>query len=146
MIAAYITAFTAHDTITLIILIFFFNDTATTEIYTLSIHDALPISSDEGAVCRARCCPSPSRCERRTRASGRDRKSTRLNSSHRTTSYALFCLKKKNRHFPFEHVADVLDLAHVGAAQRLDMLRPFFIKLYGPPADLHSFPTRRSSD
>src|SRR5256885_10903379 len=70
---------------------FFFNDTATTEIYTLSLHDALPISGDSGPV----------KVERRTRQPGsfgpaQDRKSTRLNSSHLVISYAVFCLKKKN--------------------------------------------------
>src|SRR2546430_5642832 len=88
---------------------FFFNDTATTEIYTLSLHDALPISSsilnisgddsDDGetrmhddrideelpeALVPVRCAPEG------------DRKSTRLNSSHSQISYAVFCLKKKN--------------------------------------------------
>src|SRR5436305_11238785 len=74
---------------------FFFNDTATTEIYTLSLHDALPI------------------CQRRAHGGGqrvtvgpglghavhadRDRKSTRLNSSHVRISYAVFCLKKKKK-------------------------------------------------
>src|SRR2546430_5820086 len=77
---------------------FFFNDTATTEIYTLSLHDALPISFDRrpprgGAAVR-----------RAARAGGDpggfrgDRKSTRLNSSHSQISYAVFCLKKKTRH------------------------------------------------
>src|ERR1035438_10563358 len=67
---------------------FFFNYTATTEIYTLSLHDALPI------------CPQLDRrqlggpAERGTPAC-RDRKSTRLNSSHLGISYAVFCLKKK---------------------------------------------------
>src|SRR6266705_6090085 len=69
---------------------FFFNDTATTEIYTLSLHDALPISAPaetpSGSV-RTNFPPSP--------AVIGDRKSTRLNSSHRTNSYAVFCLKKK---------------------------------------------------
>src|SRR5258708_10790606 len=70
---------------------FFFNDTATTEIYTLSLHDALPIS---GPAARARerwqiSRPSPRRW------SIADRKSTRLNSSHQIISYAVFCLKKK---------------------------------------------------
>src|SRR5436190_17196347 len=72
---------------------FFFNDTATTEIYTLSLHDALPISSARrsrpGSGSRAR---RPSCC--RTR---RDRKSIRLNSSHTVISYAVFCLKKKKK-------------------------------------------------
>src|SRR2546427_2360432 len=86
---------------------FFFNDTATTEIYTLSLHDALPI-------CRSGA--RPDRDGRRTGAAGAppkgratggsrcpvplwggtgDRKSTRLNSSHSQNSYAVFCLKKK---------------------------------------------------
>src|SRR5437899_5357124 len=70
--------------------IFFFNDTATTEIYTLSLHDALPISPPCGTCCRTPPC-SAQRCL------GRDRKSTRLNSSHLGISYAVFCLKKKKR-------------------------------------------------
>src|SRR5256885_9498682 len=83
----------------LMFLFFFFNDTATTEIYTLSLHDALPIwrvfQRDEiepadfagdhrrfaGAI--------------RSRPAIADRKSTRLNSSHLVISYAVFCLKKK---------------------------------------------------
>src|SRR3989442_8808947 len=69
---------------------FFFNDTATTEIYTLSLHDALPISpSIAGHFPKRFWSPSCS-------DSKRDRKSTRLNSSHVRTSYAVFCLKKKN--------------------------------------------------
>src|SRR2546430_8743357 len=74
-------------------LFFFFNDTATTEIYTLSLHDALPISPRRSrrASWRAR------RSTRRTTVCRRrDRKSTRLNSSHSQISYAVFCLKKKN--------------------------------------------------
>src|SRR3989442_2886853 len=76
-------------------LFFFFNDTATTEIYTLSLHDALPIS--------ARWRPTSRSARSWTRQTGsstislilRDRKSTRLNSSHVRISYAVFCLKKK---------------------------------------------------
>src|SRR2546427_8631410 len=74
---------------------FFFNDTATTEIYTLSLHDALPISS---WVCRARALPWGVLCTTTMRpvdGANRDRKSTRLNSSHSQISYAVFCLKKK---------------------------------------------------
>src|SRR5258707_4419710 len=94
---------------------FFFNDTATTEIYTLSLHDALPISQAlYGRVCNwygyawrwrvantttwsdvvstdpslTLTVPAPS-------IDVRDRKSTRLNSSHANISYAVFCLKKK---------------------------------------------------
>src|SRR2546430_11912034 len=75
---------------------FFFNDTATTEIYTLSLHDALPISQREGPA-------RESSLERRDgpraaqHAERRDRKSTRLNSSHSQISYAVFCLKKKKQ-------------------------------------------------
>src|SRR5205085_8466442 len=72
---------------------FFFNDTATTEIYTLSLHDALPISP--------RSCGQPEsgsiRGTRPGRSVRRDRKSTRLNSSHSQISYAVFCLKKKKK-------------------------------------------------
>src|SRR5262245_63476177 len=75
------------------ICLFFFNSTATTDIYTLSLHDALPISGVPSARSGARrqrgaCAPSPP-------GSSADRKSTRLNSSHLGISYAVFCLKKK---------------------------------------------------
>src|SRR6266536_2514060 len=72
------------------LILFFFNDTATTEIYTLSLHDALPISEVAGHRPTAH---SPIECLRC--AGPRDRKSTRLNSSHEWISYAVFCLKKK---------------------------------------------------
>src|SRR5256885_12799234 len=90
----------------LVLSFFFFNDTATTEIYTLSLHDALPICmkcNDPNIACNAsqrrlvavggdehiscRCQLKP--------LSRSDRKSTRLNSSHLVISYAVFCLKKK---------------------------------------------------
>src|SRR5437773_12125468 len=71
---------------------FFFNATATTEIYTLSLHDALPILP-AGEPGRA---PLLAGTQGGTDATGQDRKSTRLNSSHITISYAVFCLKKKN--------------------------------------------------
>src|SRR3712207_7808845 len=95
---------------------FFFNDTATTEIYTLSLHDALPILARWRSSCsrtvdgRSLCALSDrsgttagggsggvlSRLEMMylPRSTG-DRKSTRLNSSHANISYAVFCLKKK---------------------------------------------------
>src|SRR5258705_5526195 len=79
-------------------LFFFFNDTATTEIYTLSLHDALPICvgvdvlQHERLVNLARLLPVRPREVHATEA---DRKSTRLNSSHLGISYAVFCLKKK---------------------------------------------------
>src|SRR5256885_9882668 len=82
---------------------FFFNDTATTEIYTLSLHDALPISNTDVA----RALGEPSALVRfwRIRPAGdgvcplSDRKSTRLNSSHLVISYAVFCLKKKKNKY-----------------------------------------------
>src|SRR2546430_5782682 len=91
---------------------FFFNDTATTEIYTLSLHDALPISPGPWAR------TAPPRTPRDPHGDGprprgrsasyragspshnRDRKSTRLNSSHSQISYAVFCLKKKKQEHP----------------------------------------------
>src|SRR2546426_5765215 len=92
---------------------FFFNDTATTEIYTLSLHDALPISArrrgarpggrsdrDGGRLPRQGTGGRPEPREGRARcarARAVDRKSTRLNSSHLVISYAVFCLKKKKK-------------------------------------------------
>src|SRR5499427_10162030 len=73
-------------------LFFFFNDTATTEIYTLSLHDALPISR---APLTDWAHHSP--MLRPFTLTARDRKSTRLNSSHTVISYAVFCLKQKNQ-------------------------------------------------
>src|SRR2546430_11462749 len=76
-----------------VVVFFFFNDTATTEIYTLSLHDALPISSTPG---RSAFPPAAGRGTREApRVRAADRKSTRLNSSHSQISYAVFCLKKK---------------------------------------------------
>src|SRR3712207_9012918 len=94
---------------------FFVNDTATTEIYTLSLHDALPILPTPpgptivtSAFVGSDCVSWRSSCSRPISADGRhgsvraggdmtgpDRKSTRLNSSHANISYAVFCLKKK---------------------------------------------------
>src|SRR5437870_11324906 len=76
--------------------LFFFNDTATTEIYTLSLHDALPICRLPwfGAQSWASSSQGP-------RGDDADRKSTRLNSSHVAISYAVFCLKKKKPKTPF---------------------------------------------
>src|SRR2546430_5623167 len=72
--------------------LFFFNDTATTEIYTLSLHDALPISSGwrDARAHRQGGCAGAGGDQVEP-----DRKSTRLNSSHSQISYAVFCLKKK---------------------------------------------------
>src|SRR5207249_7341945 len=76
-------------------LVFFFNEPATTEIYTLSLHDALPIY---GKLAQAIEPMSKRSVQQAFRAAlgHRDRKSTRLNSSHVSISYAVFCLKKKN--------------------------------------------------
>src|SRR3712207_8249092 len=92
---------------------FFFNDTATTEIYTLSLHDALPICRPAGrqraparrsgrrrpgsSAARPPGHPDRRRAPSRRAAAARDRKSTRLNSSHANISYAVFCLKKKKQ-------------------------------------------------
>src|SRR3712207_7478729 len=89
---------------------FFFNDTATTEIYTLSLHDALPIWPTTRHPLAARrlairpCPQGTSRTERpgsspSNETISSDRKSTRLNSSHANISYAVFCLKKKKSNF-----------------------------------------------
>src|SRR5688500_19938491 len=93
-----------------IIVLFFFHLPLTTKIYTLSLHDALPIYGHDpaGAVrLRGRPVPAAGIAGRRARGAGRalgrrdrgrpDRKSTRLNSSHLVISYAVFCLKKKKK-------------------------------------------------
>src|SRR2546430_4857816 len=104
-------------------LFFFFNDTATTEIYTLSLHDALPISWIG--------CNRPSRMVESSVSPGQtgtfefwykapaqartydeqDRKSTRLNSSHSQISYAVFCLKKKKNQQPLYHIHIIASLS-----------------------------------
>src|SRR5438477_8710374 len=84
---------------------FFFNDTATTEIYTLSLHDALPIYLEFTERVSAITGPDGEyTLEYLTKGSHvvgifdcEDRKSTRLNSSHMSISYAVFCLKKKKK-------------------------------------------------
>src|SRR5207248_3693374 len=98
---------------TTVLFCFFFTDPAPPAIYTLSLHDALPISfrwrnrPSDGGFCKRWCGlrggwdlragSAPARVRGRARR-GPDRKSTRLNSSHRTISYAVFCLKKKKKH------------------------------------------------
>src|SRR2546430_13532178 len=83
---------------------FFFNDTATTEIYTLSLHDALPISVSSLTISPRSMVVSIGTPRRFAVQLGDsiDRKSTRLNSSHSQISYAVFCLKKKNRRPDFQ--------------------------------------------
>src|SRR5258708_14768812 len=79
----------------LVAFFFFFNDTATTEIYTLSLHDALPIWI---VLSMSDSSPQPTRIwHARYKRRRLDRKSTRLNSSHQIISYAVFCLKKKKK-------------------------------------------------
>src|SRR2546422_3290355 len=86
-----------HTQLPSLFFFFFFNDTATTEIYTLSLHDALPICDTtmaqaiHTALARAHADGEP------VVAAVGDRKSTRLNSSHGYISYAVFCLKKKKK-------------------------------------------------
>src|SRR2546429_6373542 len=80
---------------------FFFNDTATTEIYTLSLHDALPISASALVTVSAMDKPFDWSFRNHIQpvlAKNGDRKSTRLNSSHGYISYAVFCLKKKKKY------------------------------------------------
>src|SRR3712207_8535455 len=106
-----------------VVTFFFFNDTATTEIYTLSLHDALPISItlveaadvvlDEAerdllvldpVLVVAVEAVADGEVEPRVLRGGVDRKSTRLNSSHANISYAVFCLKKKNNSTTHQYV------------------------------------------
>src|SRR3712207_7814213 len=103
-----------HSISSILLFFFFFNDTATTEIYTLSLHDALPISAAGGQegvavavvaagelhdlVAAGDAAGQAHGRHGRLRAAAGDRKSTRLNSSHANISYAVFCLKKKKRH------------------------------------------------
>src|SRR5256885_11665802 len=83
---------------------FFFNDTATTEIYTLSLHDALPIWPGRAAR------DPPRHGRQRPAHRGRDRKSTRLNSSHLVISYAVFCLKKKKKQHKLPRLTHLLPI------------------------------------
>src|SRR5439155_22396501 len=92
---------------------FFFHHTSTTEIYTLSLHDALPISGEGNCTIDALDFPIEAACLESIDGAlehdvgligaepfglhGLDRKSTRLNSSHVAISYAVFCLKKKKK-------------------------------------------------
>src|SRR3712207_6944835 len=104
---------------------FFFNDTATTEIYTLSLHDALPILFAKEILHQIGIAHDDPRDRRirRLRDAERDdvgvvliqqlhdvedRKSTRLNSSHANISYAVFCLKKKKNKYLFIHLSTIV--------------------------------------
>src|SRR5690348_18111036 len=95
---------------------FFFNATAPTEIYTLSLHDALPICAQPRRMPRFAgqgrqslrprhgAADRQSRLSRQGQCRGADRKSTRLNSSHPSISYAVFCLKKKKTTTHLHHL------------------------------------------
>src|SRR2546430_12740255 len=85
------------DLLCVMVVFFFFNDTATTEIYTLSLHDALPICK---VLKQARLTGALEDYYASPIGVDGDRKSTRLNSSHSQISYAVFCLKKQNSHRP----------------------------------------------
>src|SRR6266571_2954685 len=147
---------------------FFFNDTATTEIYTLSLHDALPIflASGEGGDVGHKAGLASG--EARLTVGKKDRKSTRLNSSHMSNSYAVCCLKKKHQG-PRQALRQDRrrdDLARRGrdpggprrgcgvgwvslrSTHPTNWAFPYFVFLdwYGDHQDLHSFPTRRPSD
>src|SRR5258708_40176152 len=97
----------------LLCVFFFFNDTATTEIYTLSLHDALPISCLMASR-KVTCVPFTAlpfgpapfvlAMAISNGAGPKDRKSTRLNSSHQIISYAVFCLKKKKNNMKYNSI------------------------------------------
>src|SRR5438445_13763623 len=100
--SSYLVSYPSCITIPLCIYLFFFfffNDTPTTEIYTLSLHDALPILRTGGKEPRHFSIdPSGNYLLAENQLSDKiDRKSTRLNSSHANISYAVFCLKKKKK-------------------------------------------------
>src|SRR5207245_10328938 len=86
--------------------LFFFNDPAPTEIYTLSLHDALPISAWPPQVPRLPAVVSLAGAD----SLAGDRKSTRLNSSHGSISYAVFCLKKKKKN---KHICKIIRYGRV---------------------------------
>src|SRR2546430_6894615 len=90
---------------------FFFNDTATTEIYTLSLHDALPISCATPTASVTRSAGAVIGAFSSWPASS-DRKSTRLNSSHSQISYAVFCLKKKKKKISYTFITALNHIGH----------------------------------
>src|SRR5258708_39970768 len=97
----------------ILLIFFFFNDTATTEIYTLSLHDALPIYlSAKAFIQPLDAQPGDEPALLLDPDHHRDRKSTRLNSSHQIISYAVFCLKKKTRAAACHPMAQIVK-AHI---------------------------------
>src|SRR6202041_377615 len=123
--------------------LFFFNDPATTEIYPLSLHDALPIF---GLVDLALAHHAPQFVlDDAALLHDLDRKSTRLNSSHVELSYAVFCLKKKTRYNDILNPPDASQIEY-GPGDALDIKPPkgamrliFFLKT-GPPRTFQPFP------
>src|SRR3712207_8545298 len=100
------------------ILSFFFNDTATTEIYTLSLHDALPIyifrkNTSQRIPASPKYLNFSHANHNSVEGKSRDRKSTRLNSSHANISYAVFCLKKKNKVLPYQVCRLLLQISSI---------------------------------
>src|SRR5437867_307705 len=145
-----------------LICLVFISHASPTPIYTLSLHDALPISrldpiGDPGRLIRIVAVHVRAQPE-----AGVDRKSTRLNSSHRTISYAVFCLKKKNIYNVFtDDASGVVNILHGIDKARDETWYNFWINsnAHGIGSNLscfyqsclthshlHSFPTRRSSD
>src|SRR5256885_5204209 len=103
---------------------FFFNDTATTEIYTLSLHDALPICQIQSASEYEEMKEFAATAAQQLAAlpSTADRKSTRLNSSHLVISYAVFCLKKKKRHLGPDVAAFMITMLNMIASSETHMM------------------------
>src|SRR5438552_11727200 len=104
----FLLKFISYNILEVFVLLFFFNDPATTEIYTLSLHDALPIlvegdteynmfEKKELDWAGSPLSILPIDALPRLKENQQDRKSTRLNSSHQIISYAVFCLKKKKK-------------------------------------------------
>src|SRR5258708_17353430 len=105
--------------------LFFFNDTATTEIYTLSLHDALPIFSIFSVDLTDRSSMILASWDALVtlKTGSSDRKSTRLNSSHQIISYAVFCLKKKKQAIVYSRITS-LYLGHLAQSILLVSSRP----------------------
>src|SRR5690242_21361919 len=116
-----------HISVYVFFFFFFFNATATTEIYTLSLHDALPICLRRRGPALPQVRLRQGRGLRRLRSHRLDRKSTRLNSSHMSISYAVFCLKKKKKKKQHNFYDNNLHYTHycsdrVSAARRVRSL------------------------
>src|SRR5688572_5305078 len=138
------------------IFFFFFNDTATTEIYTLSLHDALPIfpimigryvSLTERPLRTGRVIDvllsfrhQPARQRRTAALDSLDRKSTRLNSSHSQISYAVFCLKKKKKNKQHNTIRSHLSLSLCLSSSVILLSYSFFFLMIPRPPRSTLFP------